>query len=183
MKRVFWLVRQIEEIFPALLIGTLTLMVAIDVLGRYFFNHPIKWFGELATVMFIWQVFIGSSAALRRRLHVSVDIFVIKLPNRAQALISMVVHLAILVMSVAVIIMGWNYAFQAKTQRIQTLDLPYTVALLAVPMSGFFMCFHLIHNFTKAVRGFLSDKYESIHGNFGELCTLRDENTNEEGAR
>jgi TRAP-type C4-dicarboxylate transport system permease small subunit len=174
MKRVLGVAKHIEETFPGLLIGILTLVVAIDVLGRYFFNHPVKGFGELATLMFIWQVFIGSSGALRRGLHVNVDLFVIRLPPRGRALMAMIVHLAILVMTVAVILMGWNYAFQAQTQRIQTLDLPYTVALLAVPVSGLLMCVHLIRNFIEAACGFLSNRYRPVQEGFegtGALLT------------
>lgn len=166
MKRVFGLVRLIEETFPALLIGTLTLIVAVDVLGRYLLNHPVKGFGELATLMFVWQVFVGASAALRRGLHVNVDLFVVRLPSRIRAAIGAIVNMGLVIMTAAVMSMGWEYAFQAKTQRIQTLDLPYTVALLAVPVSGFLMCFHLLRNTVHAVRGLFANRYEPVQEGF-----------------
>jgi TRAP-type C4-dicarboxylate transport system permease small subunit len=183
MKWITRITRHVEETFPALLIGILTLVVSIDVFSRYLWNRPIKGAGELAMLMFTWQVFVGAAAALRRGLHVNVDIVILRLPARGRAALSLVVNLCILAMTIIVGVMGWNYAFTAKNQWIQTLNLPFTWAILAVPLSCLLMSVHLIRNIYEAFRGVLTSVYRPVQQGFeGTGAILGEDQEKERGA-
>ncbi len=51
-------------------------LVNLNVIMRYFFNHPLQWCDEIVTSLFVWTVFIGSAYAHRKHAHLGVDILV-----------------------------------------------------------------------------------------------------------
>jgi TRAP-type C4-dicarboxylate transport system permease small subunit len=170
----------IEETLAAILMGLMTLIVTVDVFGRYFFDHPMKGFGELAILLFVWQVFLAGAAALRRGLHVSVDFLVVRLPARGQATVALIVNGCLLIMVVIAGMMGWRYAYEAQTMRIQTLHLPYTYAIMAVPLGCLLMSFHLIKHIYQAIRGVITRVYEPTRQGFaGTGCIMPEDRVGE----
>jgi TRAP-type C4-dicarboxylate transport system permease small subunit len=144
MNGLLKLTRWIEEWLPASLMGVITLVVVSDVVGRYVFSHPFNWAGELATLLFIWLVFLAAPAALNRGLHVNVDLVVVKLSGRVRSGISMAVYACALIAFIIIGYLGLVYAAQAGTHRLHTLDLPFTWAVVAIPISALLMCVHLV---------------------------------------
>ncbi|MFA1820891.1 TRAP transporter small permease [Virgibacillus oceani] len=57
------------------LIGTMTLIICIEVLSRYIFQTSIPWANELARFLFIWVTFIGAVIAGRNNEHIGIEIF------------------------------------------------------------------------------------------------------------
>lgn len=84
--------------------ATLTACVIIanlNVIMRYFFNHPLQWNDEVVTGLFVWTVFIGSAYAYRKHAHLGVDIVTNMLKPKARAIvldIVSVLELAVLIM-------------------------------------------------------------------------------------
>lgn len=56
----------IEDWIPAAILGVMTVVVVVDVCGRYVINTTVPGTSELATAMFVWLVFLGSAGAVRR---------------------------------------------------------------------------------------------------------------------
>jgi TRAP-type C4-dicarboxylate transport system permease small subunit len=65
----------------------MALGVLLQVLGRYLFNYSIDWATETATFAQIWMVLLAAGLAMRRRLHVGVDVLVQAFPPVLQRLI------------------------------------------------------------------------------------------------
>ena len=177
------IVRHVEETLPALLLAAMTLAVTIDVFGRYFFNHPIKGSAELAILLFVWEVFLAGSAALRRGLHVSVDFLVIRLPARGQGTVALIVDICVLIVIVVMGFMGWEYAWEAQTKRIHTLHLPYTWAIMAVPVACFLMSVQLIRRIYRDAWGIAVNSYTTDSEGFeGTGCIMPEESSVDGGS-
>lgn len=144
MKGLLKLTRWVEEWLPASLMAVITLVVVSDVVGRYVFSRPLNWAGELATLLFIWLVFLAAPAALNRGLHVNVDLFVVNLSGRIRSGIALGVYACALVAFIIIGYLGLGYAAQANTHRLHTLDLPFTWAVVAIPISALLMSVHLV---------------------------------------
>jgi TRAP-type C4-dicarboxylate transport system permease small subunit len=174
------IVRHIEETLPALLLAVMTFVITIDVFGRYFFNHPIKGAAELAILLFVWEVFLAGSAALRRGLHVNVDFLVIRLPVRAQATIALIVDICILIVIVVTGFMGWEYAWEAQTKRIHTLHMPYTWAIMAVPVGCLLITIQLLWRICVNARSMATNTLRSNWEGFeGTGCIMPDESSDD----
>jgi TRAP-type C4-dicarboxylate transport system permease small subunit len=136
--------RWVEEWLPAALMAVITLVVVSDVVGRYVFSRPLNWAGELATLLFIWLVFLAAPAALKRGLHVNVDLFVVNLSGRVRSAIALGVYACALGAFIVIGYLGVSYAAQAGTHRLHTLDLPFTWAVVAIPICAVLMSVHLV---------------------------------------
>jgi TRAP-type C4-dicarboxylate transport system permease small subunit len=137
----------------AILLAAMVAIVSADVLGRYILDRPIQGAGELATMLFVWQVFLAGAAAVRRRMHIGIEFIVDRFPTRLRAFADMVVNLAVLVMMLIVVWMGWGFALQSHFKQLQMLGLPYTMVNMAVPFGCALMSVHLIGHIIRAARG------------------------------
>jgi TRAP-type C4-dicarboxylate transport system permease small subunit len=61
---------------------TMTVIVLMAVILRYFFGITIRWTGELTRYIFIYLVFLGIPIAFRQNCHVIIEYFVSFIPSR-----------------------------------------------------------------------------------------------------
>jgi len=170
------IIRHIEETVAAVLLGLMVVIVAVDVFGRYVLNHPLQGAGEAALLLFVWQVFLGSAAALGRGLHVGIEFVVDRFPMRLRAIIDLIMYAFISVTVSITGYMGWELALDSFSKRFQMLDLPYTYALLGIPAGCFLMSVHLIATMGRAARGALRNTYRIERKGFeGTGCVMPDE--------
>jgi TRAP-type C4-dicarboxylate transport system permease small subunit len=133
--------------------------------------------GEAARLLFVWQVFLGSAAALDRGLHVGIEFIVDRFPERMRASTDLIVYGGVLVMIVIVGYMGWELALDSVTKRFQMLDLPYTYALLGIPTGCFLMSIHLVVKIAGAAKGIIQNAYKIERKGFaGTGCLMPEEN-------
>jgi TRAP-type C4-dicarboxylate transport system permease small subunit len=183
MKRLLQLTVWIEERLPAALMAAITLVVVADVFGRYVLSRPLKWAGELAIMLFIWLVFLAAPAALKRGLHVNVDLFVVNLSGRARSAIALLVYTCALVAFVIIGVLGIGYAADARTHRLHTLDLPFTWAAAAVPICALLMVLHLVRFIGFSAAGLRTGDLDLRQEGFGGTGCRLNELEDEEGAK
>ena len=77
---VFWC----ERTLGSLLFGVLFVMVSLGIFARYFFGRPIFWVEELSNFSFIWIGFLSCSYTFGHSRHMSINIFIRILPEKAR---------------------------------------------------------------------------------------------------
>ena len=88
---------KIEEKLIAGILGVMTLLTFANVIARYGFNSNILWALELTVFLFAWLVLLGASYAVKKHIHLGVDIIVnlVSRPvRRTLALISVSICIA-----------------------------------------------------------------------------------------
>lgn len=73
--------------FALALILVLTLA---QVVLRYFFDSPLLWSEELSRLLVVWMTFIGAAAVCWQGRHLSVDVFVVLLPERVRKFVRLI---------------------------------------------------------------------------------------------
>ena len=91
-----FLLNNFELIFASLCVTTTTLLVLMNVFLRYFMNTGIYWSEEVATMCFVWCIFVGSAAAYKNGAHPGVDILVKKLPKWPRAIVKILVDILLI---------------------------------------------------------------------------------------
>ena len=86
----------IELIFASLCVTTTTLLVLMNVFLRYFMNTGINWSEEVATMCFVWCIFVGSASAYKNGAHLGVDLLVKKLPKVPRAIVKILVDILLI---------------------------------------------------------------------------------------
>lgn len=88
MKKVlFWLDEHIEELIGAIMLGAVTVLIAVGVFCRYVMNSSLAWSDELARYCFIWTVFVGMGLAVKNNGNMKIDILEMALPRIKPVLI------------------------------------------------------------------------------------------------
>jgi TRAP-type C4-dicarboxylate transport system permease small subunit len=73
---------EFEVYVGAVISGAMFVVLGMQVVSRYVFNSSFSWSEELALILFVWSIYFGAVAAVKRHQHLRLEIFVAKLkPN------------------------------------------------------------------------------------------------------
>jgi len=127
---------------PIVLFFTGLLIVAV--FSRYVFQLPIVTSIEMTRLAFVWAVFLGAAAGVKRGVHVRVVAFMMLLPERLRGLTIFVVHGAFLVFACLMIWHGAKLTIQMKATSFPTLGISQAWLYLALPVAGVLIAIHAI---------------------------------------
>lgn len=122
----------------------MTLAVLIQVLGRYVFNYSIGWASETATFAQIWMVLLAAGLAMRKNLHVGVDILTNSLPKKGVRFLSLVILAACLWFFWQAISGSFAFFEIGKLQSSPALRMPMWIPYLSLPVGLTYFAFELI---------------------------------------
>lgn len=116
-----------ETVLIVLMASLIVSIIAAQVFMRYFFNNPFTWVEELATLTLIYLCFFAADVVYKEKLHISVEYFVKKLPEKVQAVINTILYTTIIVFFIIII---------PKTYQLVKMQLGIiTSAAIVVPKS------------------------------------------------
>lgn len=101
MNKAISILNKLFNAVITLTLSILVLLVFLNVVLRYVFNSGITWSVELSGFLFVWLIFMGAVIALKEHGHLGVDLFVGKLPLKAQKgmfVLTNIVMIAVLVL-------------------------------------------------------------------------------------
>jgi len=116
----------VEETIIALLMAAMTLITFANVIARYLFNSNILWALEVTVFLFAWLVLLGASYAVRKHIHIGVDVLVANVPPAVRRGLAIVAVLACLTFSLLLLKGSWDYWYAFATTRAfyETEDVP-----------------------------------------------------------
>jgi C4-dicarboxylate transporter DctQ subunit len=120
------IVDNIEETSIAICLGLMTLITFANVIARYVFNSNILWALELTVFLFAWLVLMGSSYAVKKHVHIGVDVVINAVSPGARKILAILAVSACLVFSILLLIGSWSYWYPFITERawLETEDIP-----------------------------------------------------------
>jgi len=117
---------EIEETSIALCLGLMTLITFANVIARYVFNSNILWALELTVFLFAWLVLMGASYAVKKHIHIGVDVVINMVSPSTRRVLALISVTACLAFSILLLIGSWNYWYPFATERVwlETDDIP-----------------------------------------------------------
>ncbi|MET1030502.1 TRAP transporter small permease, partial [Domibacillus tundrae] len=91
------------NIFMAVALAVMVVLVFGNVVLRYAFNSGITWSEEMSRYLFIWLTFLGAIGAFKNKEHLGVDMLVKRLPNKMKRLVIVISDLMILFVLILVL--------------------------------------------------------------------------------
>lgn len=88
--------KHLEEILCSVFLVTMIGLVILNVLLRYIFGYSIFWAEEVATICFVWCVFVGASATYKHKMDMGIDLLITKAPPRIEKGIRFIMALTLL---------------------------------------------------------------------------------------
>ena len=81
---------QIELYLGAVVSGAMFFVLFLQVVSRYVFNAAFSWSEELALILFVWSIYLGACAAIRKHQHLRLEIVIDKLKPKARLVIDLI---------------------------------------------------------------------------------------------
>lgn len=130
----------LEETIPAYLLVFTSLLVFAEAFLRYFFGHSFTWAEELARYLIICFIFFGSSYAVRKGTHATVDVAVAYLPKLPRRMFEMLATVMSLIFTLVVSYIGFSLVLKIKTigNITPAMEIPMYIPYLSIPV-GFLM--------------------------------------------
>ena len=136
---------RLAEWVMSVFLALLTLIVGVQIAGRFFFSYSIFWSDELARFLFVWAAFLGMSVGVRRRAHPAVDSLVRAVPRGgARVLFWLAVGCSLFFFFLIMVGYGMLLVQRTWPQRSPSLGLRMGLPYLAVPVAGLLMGLHTI---------------------------------------
>ena len=114
----------------------MTILLFVQVVTRYCFGHAVTWAEEVATILFVWMVYLGVAAAVLSRKHLKIDAFVEMLPFKAKKTLLIISNVIFLAFSLYIIFpmmsLVNNYAAKSATSPI--LKIPKALSYVVMPL-------------------------------------------------
>ena len=145
MKKIPWkkIINEFEIYIGAVLFAIMTVILFAQVVSRYVFNHSITWAEELATMMFVWMVYLGCAGAITKRKHLSIEAFVTAMPFKVRKVLLIIDDIIFAVFAIYLIFpmmaMVQNYAAKGAVSAILRFPkavsygvMPFCMALIAI---------------------------------------------------
>lgn len=85
--RTLKVLNEFEVYIGAAIFIAMMLLLTIQVISRKVFNHSLVWTEELATIMFIWLAYLGTSGAVLKGKHLRIDLFLNMLHGTAKKIL------------------------------------------------------------------------------------------------
>ena len=137
-------VNRLAEWVMAVLLAAMTLLVGVQIAGRFVFSYSIFWSDELTRFLLVWISFLGISIGARRAAHPGVDSLVRALPARwARAASVLGITLSVTFFSIMVAY-GGALVFRTWPQYSASLGIRMGIPYLAVPVAGVLMTLHAL---------------------------------------
>ncbi len=116
----------VEETLIALLLAAMTIITFSNVVARYVFNDNILWALEVTVYLFAWLVLLGASYAVKKHIHIGVDVVVANAPPLARKVLTVIAVLCCLAFSLLLLKGSWDYWYPFATKRafLVTEDVP-----------------------------------------------------------
>ena len=147
---------RINQALVIALMGSMAVLVFLNVVTRYLFNHSIIWVEELTQYQMIWVAYLGAGLALREGRHVAVDTLQDLLPAPLRRVLRQGLAVAIALFCAALAVLGVQIAAFTWNQETPVMNIPAGVPYLAVPLGAAGVLLHLLLFW----RGFVERRFE-----------------------
>lgn len=152
IKRILYWIDKIESILTIYLLGSIVVLLTIQVTRRYLFNSPLTWAEELSMLQMIYLCFFSADIAYRRKGHINIDFFVNLFNRKLKRIVEIIINTIILIFLVnmfkeSIILIR----LQIRTKFVAALPftksfwiLPVAIVFLSMSITTFY--FILYHN-------------------------------------
>lgn len=134
----------IEDFISGFFIVITIVVVIINVILRKGFNSGLYWYEEVATISFVWSVFIGASGCYRRNMHIGIDMIKDLFPTKVQQVINLLVHMMLLVINGYITYLSVIFIQESKSKMTAVLGIPSSYVSAALLVGFGLMTMHTI---------------------------------------
>lgn len=153
MKNFF---KNIEEWISCFFISVTIIVVILNVVMRYFFNHIFKGAEEIATICFIWSVFVGAAAAYKHRMHMGIDMLTQMMPYKIRKILEIFINILLVIINAVLFYLGTLFTFYSRIKPTAVTGLSSSFVNGALVVGFGLITFHAVEFLVDSIKSFKS---------------------------
>ena len=111
----------------------LTVMLTLQVFSRFILHHSWTWMEEFATVMFVWMIYLATSAAVTHRKHLRIDVVLEAVPFKVKKAMLILSNVIFGAFNVYISVILFNVIKLLGNSKTTMLHLPQSVVYFIIP--------------------------------------------------
>lgn len=119
----------------------ITLLTCIQVFCRYVLDFSLRWSEEVPLIMMVWFGFISLAIGVKKKLHISIEVFFKMFPKSVQKILLKFVDFTVLIFGVIMVVYGWQLTVIMMGSTMPATKMPTGYLYAIVPLSGIFVVF------------------------------------------
>ncbi len=154
-----------EEAVAMAFFATTTILVLIGALARTV-GFPLIWAIDIAQASFIWACVLGADIALKRNVHIEIDILVRTFSREVRRILSIVFLVMIAAFLATLVWLGIKLTLLNLERPLGDVGISYGYVTSAIPAGAFLM---LITALRRLYRGLTGQEVLSLEGRDGTV--------------
>jgi TRAP-type C4-dicarboxylate transport system permease small subunit len=146
-RSIFLKIDKAIEVFAVSAVAIMTLIVTMQVFTRKLFNFVFFWSEEITLLLLIWFSFLGIAIGFRDKLHLAMDAFANRLPERLNRILDKVIGISIFAFGLYLIKYGWNFTVLMHANTMTATAWPSSVMYVIMPITGVMVCIYTFLQF------------------------------------
>lgn len=146
-----WILKIIMIISTAIVF----LVCFIQVFSRFCFQISIPWSSDVMRICFIYAVFSGAAWCAKTDEHISLDVILSVLPNKARQLTELIIKLIIVFFCIFLTVFSIRYTVNGIAQRAPYLPINMSLFFAALPLSTGIMTYYYFMHFISGLKRLL----------------------------
>jgi len=160
LKKLSNLLNNLLSYLAKVMLAFVTLLIVVDVFCRYVLSFSLGWSEEVSLIVLVWICFITMSIGVKKRLHISVGLFINHLSENIRVILRKFIDLLILVFSVLLSIYGFKLTKNALAFTLSATGFPAAIVYAAIPVAGVVIVFNTLLNFFGILK--MDEEYDEI---------------------
>ena len=144
MEKTLNIIRRAVRYLVIIFFIYMVLAVFYQVLGRYIFNYKLGAAAETATFAQIWMILLASGIAMRKNMHVGVDILLRKLNTKTQKIVITASTIIIMIFLIMVLKGSMQLIMVGAQSTSPAISVPMWIPYLSVPIGVVYIMLELM---------------------------------------
>ena len=142
-ERIEDILYRMETALGALFFAAMFSAVILQVFYRYVLNDPLVWPFELSIYCYVFIIYLGGAMAARKQTHIAFGMLAGIMPARAQAALSALLHIFLIVIFALTIKPAIGYMDFVSGVRSSALGIPWSWVIAIFPLGMALIILHL----------------------------------------
>lgn len=136
-KKILYILNEFENYVGAALLLVMLILLTLQVVTRYLFKFAFTWAEELSTILFVWLVYLGCSAAVLKGQHLRIDLLLNAFKGKAKKAVLILTDLITMAFCAVVIPSMLNVIgnLSARGSTTMLLKIPQDAVYTIIPFA------------------------------------------------
>jgi TRAP-type C4-dicarboxylate transport system permease small subunit len=156
---------RLEEKLAMVFLAITTVLVFVGAIARTI-GHPLIWAIDIAQLSFVWACVLGADIALKRNVHIEIDILVRTFSRGVRRILAILFLIMISAFLATLVYLGVQLTLLNLERPLGDVGISYGFVTSAIPVGAFLM---LMTALRRLYRGLTGQEALSLEGRDGTV--------------